>query len=170
MSFTLHLHSCNVGPELQTITNQFTGESFAIPVDHGLTASELDGVRTLLTDAKVGPPDPETYCRVPLADGSFVDVAIGTLDSIAALGTHAPCIAFAVDCSALTTGVAEFVYELAKRGNMTIGSTLDPSVVSLPVPGQRVRARHRWPNAIVTDSPAKLAVWLREQIEKRAIV
>jgi hypothetical protein len=159
-SFSLHLHTCNLGTAVREAVNPFTGEVLKIPVDLGPTATEIDAVRDFLTESRAGELDPDTYCRIDLPDGSKVNVAIGTL------GQKHPCIAFAVECFALTDDTVSFVLELAKRGRMSIGSTSDPGVVALPAGDLPARVAQRWPSAPVVETPAELWVWLQHNIRQ----
>jgi hypothetical protein len=163
MAFGLALHTCNLGTATRNVVNPFTREPIEIAIDPGLTIAERDAVRSFLSDCKAGEPDPDTFCKINLNDGCIVNVAIGTLDQ------EHPCIGFAVECSALTSDGAFFVLELAKRGNMSIGSSIDGDVVAFTSAPTEMAAK-RWPLAQVMDSADQLKAWLAENIERGTIV
>jgi hypothetical protein len=140
------------------LTHPFTGEPVAVPLDHGLTEAERQAVRALLEEVGAAEPDPDSYRRVELSDGSIVSLAVGTLDR------DAPCVAFAVECSALTAAVAYFLYALASRGNLSVGSSIDPEVTALPRPHQNQRVSWRWPKARLAESPSLLRAWLEQNL------
>ena len=164
MDFSLHLHTCNVETSVRKVTNPFTGTPVEVPIDEGLTAAERDAVRAFLAEVGAGEPDADTYCKIDLPDGSIVSVAIGTLDQ-----EHA-CVAFAVECSTLTANTVSFVFELARRGNMSIGSTVAPEIVALPSVAANDCMTRRWPMAQSAETPAQLRAWLRNYINRGIIV
>jgi hypothetical protein len=155
----LHLHTCNLGTKVRKGANPFTGEPLEFPIDDGLTAAEREAVRRLLAEVRAGDPDPESYCRVVLPEGSVVNVGIGSLNN-----PDLPCIAFALECSSVNLEVASFIHALASKGNMSIGSAVDPKVVALPLREQRERVVRRWPNALVVTLPGQLEAWLHQNI------
>jgi hypothetical protein len=156
--FVLHLHTCNLGTEERESANPFTGERIGIPIDSGLTSTERLAVKSLLTTSGATAPDPDTYCRVALPDGSIINLAVGNLF------TDNPCIAFALEYDTLTPDVVSFIHALASRGNMAIGSSTDPTVVALPLSEQRNRVLSRWPQVHVVESPLDLEDWIRHHI------
>ena len=156
MYVELHLHTCNLGTQTQESRNPFTGEIFAVPIDIGLNSAERSAVRALLADVEASAPDPDTYCRVVLGDGSALNVAVSNLFG------DGPCRAFAVEYYSLTPAVASFVHDLASRGNLAIVASVKPLAVALPLPDQRERVASRWPSAYVVASPSDLEHWLRE--------
>lgn len=169
--YRLALRTCNLGTKVKEIPNPFDGRTITIHFDDGLTEAEREAVRKLLAQVGASEPDPETYCQIRLPDGSRLNVAIGTLNM-----AH-PCIGFAVEFTPLSTAVVEFVFALALAGNMTVGSSIDPSVVAILAPGlQRLtpvlkaRLHERRPTAQVVGSPLELEAWLRERIKDRTIV
>jgi hypothetical protein len=164
MGFELHLQTCNLGTAAGTYQNMFTGEIIEVPLDRALTAEEKRAVRALLQEVGAGEPDPDTYRRVELPDGSIVSVAVGTLDD------DAPCGGCAVECSALTTAVALFLFALAKRGNLSVGSGTDPEVVAYTRPEQRERVCRWYPKASMAGSPSRLRAWLERQLRAGRIV
>jgi hypothetical protein len=164
VAFTLHLQSCNLGTEVRMLRNPFTNEPVVAHIDHGLTATERQAVRELLEEVKAGEVDPDFYRRVKLPDGSLVDVGVGTLYD------ENTCGAFAVDCSDLTDQVVSFLHTLASRGNLSIGSTIDPQVVALPRREQKEWVSERWPTVCVVKSPSQLLAWLRQNLRKGTIV
>lgn len=164
MDFSLHLHTCNLGTQVRKGKNPFTGEVVEFPIDPGLTSAERSAVRALLKEAGASEPDPDNYRRVTFKDKSTVNVAAGALDR------KEPCVAFAVECSALTLKVVSLIHDLACKGNMSIGSTVDPAVVALPLADQAKKVSKRWPGASVVESPSQLEFWLRQQIDKGTIV
>ncbi len=163
MSFGLHLHTCNLGTTARQATNPFTGEPVEFPIDVGLSDSETDAVEAFLADNGASEPDPDSYCRVELS-GDVVNVAVGGLYDAE------PCVAFAIECSDLNQTVAQFVHELACRGNMSIGSSIDPTVVSLPLSGQVKDVSERWPSFVLVDTPTKLLHWLQKNVQEGNIV
>jgi hypothetical protein len=163
VAFTLHLQSCNLGTKVRMLRNPFTNEPVVAHIDHGLTATERQVVRELLEEVKAGEVDPDSYRRVKLPDGSLVDVGVGSPDDNT-------CGAFAVDCSDLTDQVASFLHTLASRGNLSIGSTIDPQVVALPRREQKEQVSERWPKARVVTSPSQLLTWLRQNLRIGTIV
>jgi hypothetical protein len=165
VGFTLHLHTCNLGTAVRTCRNPFTKELVTVPIDHGLTKSERQAVTELLEEVGAGEPDPDTYCRVELPDGTYVNVAVGTLADV-----DVARVAFAVECSALSLEVVAFVYALASWGNLSIGSSIDPEVVALPHRRQWDRVSKRWPKASVVESPSELKVWLKQNLLAGRIV
>jgi len=165
VAFTLHLHTCNLGKRVRKCRNPFTNEPIAFPIDRGLTVAERQAVLALLEEARAAEPDPDTYRRVELSDGSIVSVAVGTLADAAPR-----VVAFGVECSALTAEVALFLYSLASRGNLSVGSSIDPQVVALPLPEQRELVSGRWPKARVTGSPSQLKDWLERNLRAGRIV
>jgi hypothetical protein len=158
VGFTLHLHTCSLGTKVRTCRNPFTEQSIAVPIDCGQTKTERQTVGALLEEVGAGEPDSDSYRRVELPDGSIVSVAVGTLADDAA------CVAFAVECSALTAEVASFLHALASRGNLSIGSSIDPEVVVLPCPRLREQVSGRWPKASIVESPSELGVWLERNL------
>jgi hypothetical protein len=61
--------------------------------------------------------------------------------------------------------MASFLYALARRGNMSIGSGINPMTVALPRPDQREKVKKRWPDACVVESALDLETWLRQNIK-----
>jgi hypothetical protein len=164
VAFTLHLQTCNLGTKVRMLRNPFTNDPVVAHIDQGLTATERQAVRELLEEVKAGEVDPDAYRRVKLPDGSLVDVGVGSLYD------ETTCGAFAVDCSDLTDQVASFLHTLASRGNLSIGSTIDPQVVALPRREQKERVSERWPKAREVKSPSQLFAWLRQNLRKGTIV
>lgn len=161
--FTLALYTCNLGTQVRTVENPFNGTLIKVPIDPGLTDGERNAVRSFLAERGAGEPDPETYCSVKLRDGCIINVAIHTLD------LPASCRGLTVECAALTDDSVGFVLELAKRGNMSIGSNIDPDVVAFTsAPSEQ--AMKRWPSAGVVETAAQLRVWLDENIRRGTIV
>ena len=165
MGFSLHLHTCNLGTEIRMCQNPFTGEAISIPRDPGLTLDESQAVRRLLEEVEAGEPDADTYRHIEFADGSLVSVAVGRL-----LAEGAACRALAVECSVLTASVADFLYALASRGNLSIGSSIDPKVVVLLRAEQSKLVSRRWPEANVVESPSQLRDWLERNLQVGKIV
>jgi hypothetical protein len=149
---------------MRKVRNPFTGELAAFPSDLGLTVAEREAVGALLEEAGAGEPDSDSYRRVELPDGSRVSVAVGTL------GESAPCVAFAVECSALTAEVASFLHALTSRGNLSVGPTIDPDAVALPRPEPSDLVLRRWPKATVARSPSELKAWLARNLKAGRIV
>jgi hypothetical protein len=164
VGFRLHLQTCNLGTRARTVRNPFTGATLAVPGDLALTAEDRQAVRALLQEVGAGEPDPDTYRRIELPGGSIVDIAVGTLDD------DAPCIGFAVECSDLTAEGASFLYALASRGNLSVGSSIDPQVVALTRPEQRERVARWYPKVSMVGSPSRLRVWLERQLRAGKIV
>ena len=154
--FELHLHTCNLGSAVRLTANPFTGEPIEVPLDVGLTAEQQSAVRALLVEAGAEEPDPDGYRRVRLPDGAIISV-LGPPDE-----EWASCVALAVECRALTQGVADFVHKLAQRGEMAV--MVVPQVVALPSLAPLGRVARRWPSAVVVESPGELFGWLRENL------
>jgi hypothetical protein len=156
--FMLDMHTCNLGDQTTETINPFTGDVIVIPIDFGLTSKERMSVRDFLAESGASAPDPDDYCRVMLPRGNSVNVDVGTLY------TDVPCRGFAAEYSVLAPEVASFLYELARRGNMTIGSSSDPKLVALTSREQPEGVKARWPQAGYVESPTELEAWLRENI------
>ena len=165
MGFGLHLNTCNLGTEVRRMKNPFTEEPVDIPIDLGLTEAEREGVQSLLREVNAGEPDPDTYSRITLKDGSIVDIAIGSLND-----TKARCGAFAVECKRLTIEVSAFLFRLAHAGNLSIGPTVGTPVIAVVSSEQVARVAHRWPHVDLVETPQSLNDWLHINLELKLIV
>jgi hypothetical protein len=151
----LDIHTCNLGHQTREAINPFTDEKLNIPIDLGLTSKEQMAVREFLAESGASPPDSDSFCRVMLLGGDSVIVDVGSLY------TDVPCRGFAAEYSVLTLEVASFLFELARRGNMTIGSSVNPTLVALTSREQPEQVKVRWPHASFVESPEGLEAWLR---------
>jgi hypothetical protein len=163
VEFSLSLHTCNLGSAVRVGTNPFTGQSVSFPIDLGLTAEERDAVMQFITQSGGGEPDPDFFRRVQVADGNSVDVCGCDLNS------DIPCSGLAVDCSDLSLPVATFVYGLAIRGNVSIGSSIDSRVVAAVSSKQKNLILHRYPSVALVESPAGIFQWLQEKLSTGSI-
>lgn len=164
MTFTLHLHTSNLGDKSRIGQNPFTGEPLEFHIDNGLTEAERENVRKLLIDMAASNPDSDRHRKIHCKDGGVASISIGTLED------PDPCIAFAVECDRLTADVAVFVFKVAHLGNMSVGSTISTDVVLLTKPPQNELVIKRWPKAVVATTPKQVESWLKKRIEDKSIV
>jgi hypothetical protein len=163
MSYSLALHTCNLGTAIRTGTNPFTGRIAEFPIDDGLAPIEKVAVRKLLTDMGATVADEDGWRTVLLNDGSKVNVELGILDS-----DH-PCIGCGVEFEPNSPVAVSFIFKLAQIGNMSVGSGIDPNVVALVRASPSERVTKRWPKAAITTSPDQLGAWLRKCIDEKSI-
>jgi hypothetical protein len=109
-------------------------------------------------------PDPDRYRKIHCKDGGVASISIGTLED------PDPCIAFAVEFERLTPEVALFVFNIARLGNMSVGSTIKPEVVLLTRASESELVAKRWPKAIVAETPKHLESWLKNKMDDGSIV
>ena len=164
MSYSLHLHTCNLGTAVKKGKNPFTGDVVEFPNDDGLNRSEREAVQLLLQEVQASEPDPDGYMKVMFSDNGVANIGDGNLDD------RSPCIAFAMEINMVTPQLVSFIYNLTRAGNMSIGSSIDPSVVALTSPTQDKKLLKRWPAAQVIESPLQLKKWLEENIKEGRIV
>jgi hypothetical protein len=163
MTIRLHLHTCNIGQTSRTYENPFNGARVEFPVDPGLNDLERANVRKLMMEMQGSSPDSDGYRKILCGDGGAVSICIGTLDD------PDPCVAFAVEFNRLTSEVALFVFNLARCGNMTVGSTINPEVAILANPPNE-SIIERWPSVTVVSTPGQLMSWLQQRVADRSIV
>jgi hypothetical protein len=164
MTFSLNLHTCNLGGTSRIGENPFTGEPVEFHIDKGLTEAERESVRKLLLDMQASCPDPDRYRKIHCKDGGIVSICIGTLED------PDPCVAFAVEFECVTADIGIFVFNVTRLGNMSVGSTIKPDVVLLTKPPQNELVAKRWPKAAVAKTPKHLESWIKKRIKDGSIV
>jgi hypothetical protein len=160
MTLFLDLHTCNLNnTRTRQATNPFTKKVVHFPIDDGLTEAEQAKVRALLKEVHASDPDPDGYCKVRCADGGNLNVTIGDLLIPNGRTCH-------VECEALTEEATRFIFNLARAGNLSIGSSINPFVALTSPPATELVAK-RWPGAPVIQSADELGVWLRANFGPR---
>lgn len=154
MPLTLHLHASHLGDQAREATNPFTGEKLRVPSDEGLSAAEREAVLELLSRNAATDPDPDGYYYVQLADDCRIGIGAPTLSS------QRPCVGIGFECDRLTDTAIQFLFELSRAGNLSIGSSSDPDHVAFTAQPNDRQAK-RWPAAAVLEDPAQLAAWLQ---------
>jgi hypothetical protein len=163
MTTFLALHSCNLGDAVRRGTNPFTGEPVEFHIDEGLSESEREAVKRLLSEFHAKGPDADGYYQVTFNDETSVNVGAGPLDgSIRTVG-----MAFEIE-GPVTADVLRFAHRLAVAGNMSVGSAIDPDIVALVAVPQNPRVRERWPQAVVLESEDTFFQWTQAHLEIKA--
>ncbi|HEY7642468.1 MAG TPA: hypothetical protein VH814_22230 [Steroidobacteraceae bacterium] len=135
-------------------------------VDDGMTEDELDAVNHVLDERGASPVDDKGYRELSLPNGTHVRIG-GFLvegfleDSVE--GVHSLPGEFAVN-GEFSTDEAALVLQIAKAGNLFVGSSSDAAQVAAPgrVTDKRFAKRHKQVS-ITADEPA-LAEWVRQNI------
>jgi hypothetical protein len=162
VEFSLNLRAHKLEASMRPSINPFTGEPVGFPPHLGLSAAERVAVKEFLEE--FGEGDPDAFSReIALPDGSTVDITLRFLY------LDAPCAELTLVCAVPTVETATFVLELAMRGNMSIESMHDRSMVAVPGSVYSEENAHRWPSAELVDTPAELLAWLQDCIDEDTI-
>jgi hypothetical protein len=108
--------------------------------------------------------DPDGYCTIRCIDGGIVSIGLGTLNH------NAECIAFAVECEALTDDAVCVIFALARAGNMSIGTSTEPASVVLTSEPTSGLITKQWPEAFVATTASDLSTWLHNGPNKSVSV
>jgi hypothetical protein len=156
VDFSLSLHTANHGTARRTGVNPFTGAVVEFPIDHGLTAAERAAVRSVLSSYGASDADADGFRYIVLPDETKIGVDAGHVDR------EGVCPGVVVECNSTSADAAAFVFELASKGNMTVGSSVDPAVVAAVSSEQSERVKSRWPDVPVLRSPEDLLIWVKQ--------
>jgi hypothetical protein len=154
MSFDIHYHTCNLGEKKKKVTNPFTRQTMDVFADDGLTADECAAVSKLLANAKAKGPDQLGCWVVKFRDGGGAEVFLDNLDGS---GTCEGCM---VSISGITPNLVNFIYDLARVGNMVMTPVIEESVSVVTSAEQQKKIKARWPDAVVVGSADGLQVLL----------
>ena len=154
MSFDIHYHTCNLGEKKKKVTNPFTRQTMDVFADDGLTADECAAVSKLLANAKAKGPDQLGCWVVKFRDGGGAEVFLDNLDGS---GTCEGCM---VSISGITPNLVNFIYDLARVGNMVMTPVTEESVSVVTSAEQQKKIKARWPDAVVVGSADGLLVLL----------
>jgi hypothetical protein len=106
MSIDIFFMPCRFGPERVERTDPKTGQIRSVLPNEPLTASELDAVRQVLAEHRVGSvSDPDIY-NVQFSDGGRAEIVANDLET--------GCM---VKLRGMTTDVASFLLKLVGAGN-----------------------------------------------------
>ncbi|MCA9077672.1 MAG: hypothetical protein KDA93_21780 [Planctomycetaceae bacterium] len=154
---------------MQKRVNPFTGESLEIPIDDGLTETELESLITVFVNNRVEGPEPdcEGYARYD-DDGGDIRFRGGELD-----GSN-PIIGFMVEIvvRTLEDDHLNLILDVCRAGNFALESPVAGDGVDflLVDRGPSERERKRWPECRVITKTDELRLWLDEQIGFREVL
>lgn len=120
MSFDVLFLSCHFTSEFEQVTNPFTRKPMRVQVNSGLSSDERKAVLELLRQHKARGPDKFGYYHVPLRNDRILELSASGLE-----GTErfTNCM---IHLRGLDEEVAEFMFELSRRGNMLIAAQDEP--------------------------------------------
>ena len=151
MSFDIYYQTCNLGTGTARRKNPFTGAIESVPIDDGLSVSERAAVETLLRSSGATGPDQFGCYVLDLPDGGSAEVfARG-------LGGAEPFDGLMVAARSLTLGLASFLWELCRAGNMVAMPVMEEEVAAVASEAQRARVQSRWPEAVVVGSASEFS-------------
>ena len=164
MEFTVALFTANLGAAVRRSVNPFTKEPVEFPIDDGLTEPERAAVRSILSLHGASEPDPDGFRYVRLADGTKANVGASHLDR------EGTCPGISIELNAASSCAAAFVFELASKGNMYVGSSCYPAVNAAVSAEQAQRIRARYPSVPVLQSATELLAWVEQRLAAGDIV
>jgi hypothetical protein len=156
MSFDIHLSTCNLGKTKTTSTNRFTGQTVETFVDDGLTVGECAAVTDLLSSVKAKGSNEHGPFVVKFRDKGLAEVFIDGLDG------SAPCDGCMVSIRSVSPKLIDFVYELARQGNMLMIPVMEESISIVVSSEQQKKVRDRWPDAVVVGSSQELQILVQD--------
>jgi hypothetical protein len=162
--YSFCLHTCRLGDKVKRITNPFTGEILEVPIDIGLSVTEIDAVKVLLSnhDAEYGSDD--EFHHIRFVDGTLICLGLGDLNR------KQPIVNVGVNliCPELSDEAVEYVHAVAKAAGTALITSANENA-ALTAPAEDPKVRRRWPDAAMVANTNDLAKWLKNIVVGRKV-
>ncbi len=163
--YSFLLHTSNLGDNVRTATNPFTGETIESAIDNGLTQAEIDAVQDVFDQNGIDGPEPEGEgYAVYGSNGDHVRFRCRDLND----GLPITEIVVEIVVSQLSDEILQLLLQLARAGNLLLMSSAGDCVQIVDNKPNR-RLQTRWPDIQTMSSNVNLKAWLQEVIGGRKV-
>ncbi len=152
MSYTVALHTCNLGTETAEIVNPFTGETSVVHSGEHATDSEQAAIENLLKDCGATSAGEHGDFNLVFRDGSLIELLLDDCYGTGGVALHG----FSVE-------VCDFLIRLARVGNYALLPVVEGSQAIVTSKERADLVRERWADAVVADSAESLLARLSDQ-------